>query len=459
MNKLKVSLITLALILPMFAVGQNKAALRSENICLKAELERLRHRVDSLESGNKSLQSSLDSLRVNLGQDSAAEMDFEFDTMLGDSLLANWLVQRQYITITEEDMDSVRFSSDVPDEVFMKRLEDIHSFIPLPFNDVVKNYCILYSEKMRTQMGQLLGLAEYYWPLFDEVLSFYGLPLELKYLVIVESKLNPRATSRVGAKGLWQFMYTTGKGYGLRIDSWMDERMDPLKSSVAAARYLRDAYKLFGDWTLAIASYNCGAGNVNKAIKRSGGKRDFWQIYEYLPRETRSYVPAFVGAMYAANYYKEYAITPVKSALVVPVDTMLIHKDLHFEQISAVTGVDVQMISDLNPQYVHNIVPASKHECVLRLPMSASAAFISAGDSLYTYQKDKYFNPVELKKIEESSAYGPPGSKRIVYKVKSGDVLGKIAQRHGVSVAQLKKWNNLKSTNIRIGQKLVIYKK
>lgn len=429
---------------------------RLENEKLRLEMSALKARLDSVQAQNTSLAATLDSL---VNQAAVDESQIVSDYELSDSLLHNWMIQQNSKDLAEGVSDTVTFRSDVPDEVFMQRLADMNSYINLPYNDIVKNFCILYSEKMPSQMARMMGLAEYYWPIFDEILTHYGVPLELKYLVVVESKLNPRATSRVGAKGLWQFMYTTGKGYGLRIDSWQDERMDPVKSTVAAAKYLRDAYNVFGDWSLAIASYNCGAGNVQKAIKRSGGKKDFWQIYEYLPRETRSYVPAFVGAMYAFHYYREYAINPVKSSLVVPVDTMHIHRGLHFEQVSALTGVSTQMLSDLNPQYVHSLVPADNREHVIRIPMAATSSFIAAGDSLYNHQRDKYFNPIELKKLEESSAYGPAGSKRKVYVVKSGDVLGKIASRHGVTVAQIMKWNGLKSNVIRIGQKLVIYTK
>lgn len=415
-----------------------------------AQNDSLRRRIDSLQQEITGHLLKIDSLCAPAPDAFSVGQDYN----PSDSLLHVFYVMQGSVYSHDFDMEKERFSSDVPDGEFIRRLKNMNSFIPLPFNTVVKNSCILYSEKMRDRMGCILGDCEYYWPLFDEILSHYGVPLELKALVIVESMMRPTATSRVGAKGLWQFMYGTAKGYGMRIDSFTDERMDPVKSTVCAARYLKDAYGIFGDWTLAIASYNCGAGNVNKAIRRSGGKRDFWQIYDYLPRETRGYVPAFVGALYALHYYNEHGIVPKPSALAVPVDTLEIKRNLHFTQIESVTGLPSATIEALNPQYMHKIVPGDKYTCVLRVPVEYAGAIIDAGDSLYEYRKSELLDPLQIKKIEDG-AVGQ--GNRIVYKVKSGDVLGRIASRYGVTVAQIKKWNGLSSTNIRIGQKLVIY--
>jgi len=226
---------------------------------------------------------------------------------------------------------------------------------------------------------------------------------------------------------------------------------------VAAARYLRDAYNTFGDWLLAIASYNCGGTNVSKAIRRSDGKRDFWEIYDYLPRETRGYVPAFIGALYATHYYKEYGIVPLRDALVtIPVDTVTIRRNLHFAQVDECVGVSVEALRALNPQYLHNIVPGNTRPYSLRIPMEKVGAFLDARDSLYFHKQELYLNPVQLKKIEDGSV---GQGNRLTYKVKSGDVLGRIAGRYGVTVAQIKKWNSLESNTIRIGQKLIIYTK
>lgn len=428
--------------------------LREENRQLKVDNALLQRNIDSLKSANSALAMELDSLSRPVSI-SPADEDVDFE--LSDSLLHVWYIDHGKVITLDCDMESERFTSAVPDSVFIARLDAMHSYIPLTFNDIVKNYCILYSEKMRSSMEQVLGRCEYYWPLFDEILTHYQMPLELKALVIVESMLRPTAESRMGAKGIWQFMYTTARGYGMRIDSWMDERMDPVKSTEAAAKYLREAYAVLGDWSLAIASYNCGMGNVNKAIRRSGGKRGFWEIYDYLPRETRSYVPAFIGALYATHYYREYGLVPVKNSIAVPVDTFHIEKKLHFNQLEAVVGVPKETVAALNPQYYHEVVPGDEHPCVLKLPVLYTNAFIDAADSLYRYEADKLLNPTELKKLQESGPYG--SGNRVVYKVKSGDVLGKIARKYGVTVSQIKNWNHLRSTTIRVGQKLVIYPK
>ena len=302
-------------------------------------------------------------------------------------------------------------------------------------------------------MSSILGLSKYYMPIFDEVFDKYNMPEELKAMAVIESALNPLAVSRAGAKGMWQFMYSTAKIYGLTINSFVDERLDPVKSAEAAARYLKDSYEIFGDWNLAIASYNCGAGNVNKAIRRSGGKRAFWDIWPYLPRETRGYVPAFVGALYAMTYYKEHGIRPSVIQMPEHIDTFKVNKMLHFGQINELTGVPMDQIKNLNPQYKHQIIPGNEKEYILRLPYKYTNAYIEHEDSIHTYKADVFFNPVTIKKIKDGG-----DGERIVYKDKSGDYLGKIAGKYRVSVAQIKRWNNLKSNDICVGQKLIIYR-
>ena len=362
-------------------------------------------------------------------------------------------------------MDSVRFTSNVSDSVMIDRLKKMNSFITLPYNDVVKNYIIQYSERMTTRMGRVMGLSTYYFPIFEDILLRYGLPQELKYMAIIESMLNPVATSRAGARGIWQFMYQTGTGYGLEINSFVDERLDVEKAVEAAARYLRDAYRTFGDWALAISSYNCGAGNVSKAIRRADGKRDYWSIYPYLPRETRNYVPAFVGAMYAMTYYREYGIVPQQMGMPAQTDTFMIRHNLHFDQIEAVVGVPKEELQNLNPQYVNDIIPGNNHPYVLKLPYTWTARFLDANrDTLYAYKADSLVNGRVLqdqgRSGSKSSAKSGSSSsqQRIAYKVKSGDYLGKIASRYGVTVAQIKSWNGLRSNNIQIGQTLYIYR-
>ena len=264
------------------------------------------------------------------------------------------------------------------------------------------------------------------------------------------------AVSRAGAKGIWQFMHTTAKSYGLKINSYVDERLDPVKATDAAARYLQDAYRIFGDWNLAISSYNCGSGNVNKAIRRAGGNDNFWAIYEYLPRETRGYVPAFVGAMYAFRYYKEHGLTPQDVDMPVHVDTFEIRRNLHFAQISELVGVPMDMIRELNPQYIHDMIPGNESPYILRLPSQYTTSFIDHQDSLYTYKAKELFSPATLENIR---AAGSSSSSTVTtYVVKRGDYLGKIAARNHVTVAQIKSWNNLHSNTVRVGQRLKIYK-
>ena len=282
---------------------------------LKKENQELKERIDSLNSLLEKYRQELeytDSItheiielyEENEDKSAAGINPEDYTAEISDSLLNMWYVQKKVSTdeVEEYNMDSVRFQSNVPDNVYLERLRKMNSFFTLPYNEIVKNYIILYSEKMPSKMSNILGLSEYYMPIFEEVLNKYDMPEELKAMAVIESALNPLAVSRAGAKGMWQFMYATAKSYGLHIDSFVDERLDPVKSAEAAAKYLQDAYHIFGDWNLAIASYNCGAGNVKKAIRRSGGSRAFWDIYPFLPRETRGYVPAFVGALYTMTY-------------------------------------------------------------------------------------------------------------------------------------------------------------
>ena len=425
-----------------------------------------------IEEENKRLQEKIDSLQMELERfkaEIAAEEEFtdsleieiiedyepiEYTAEVSDSLLNVWYAHKKAEgEIDFEEMDTVKFESNVPDEVYIERLKKMNSFITLPYNEIVKKYIILYSEKMPERMAHMLGLCKYYMPIFEEIFNRYDLPEELKAMTIIESAMNPTAVSRVGAKGMWQFMYTIAKMYGLHIDSFVDERMDPVKSAEAAAQYLEDAYEIFGDWNLAIASYNCGAGNVLKAIRRAGGKRDFWSIWPYLPRETRGYGPAFVGALYTLTYYKEHGIKPADVGMPVAVDTFHINKQLHLKQVSELTGAPLEELKNLNPQYRHEIIPGNSREYILRLPYTYTNAFIEHEDSLYKHKADVYFNPATIKKIQEGG-----DGELIIYKVKSGDYLGRIASRYRVSVNQIKRWNNLKNNNIRVGQRLRIYR-
>lgn len=438
--------------------GKGKVKLKDENKRLKMELDSLRAELYRYKADLR-YSDSLATAMVELygqdeGHDGVGLSPEDYTAEVSDSLLNIWYAHRMASDDTEEfDMDSVRFESNVPDEVYIERLKKMNSFISLPYNDIVKNYIILYSEKMPTKMAHMLGLCQYYMPIFDETFNKHDLPEELKAMAIIESAMNPLAVSRAGAKGMWQFMYATAKMYGLHIDSFVDERMDPFKAADAAARYLQDAYEIFGDWNLAIASYNCGAGNVNKAIRRSGGKRAFWDIWPYLPRETRGYVPAFVGALYAMTYYKEHGIKPEAIEMPIHVDTFKINKQLHLKQVAELTGAPLEDLKNLNPQYRHDIIPGNSKEYILRLPYTYTNAFIEHEDSVYTHKYDEFFNPTTIKKIQDGA-----DGERIVYVVKNGDYLGRIASRNRCTVAQIKRWNGLKSNNIRVGQRLVIYR-
>ena len=375
-----------------------------------------------------------------------------------DSLLSIWYLHRQARMSREGenyDMDTEKFTSNVPDNVFLQRLSKMNSYITLPYNQTVKNYMILYAERMPSKMSAMLGLAQYYFPIFEETFNRHGLPEELKYMAVIDTALNPIAVSRAGAKGMWQFMHATAKDYGLKINSFVDERLDPVKSAEAAARFLEDSYRIFGDWNLAISSYNCGSGNVNKAIRRAGGNKDFWSIYEYLPKETRGYVPAFVGAMYAFTYYREHGISPDAVALPAHVDTFEVHKMLHFRQISEVVGIPMETLRDLNPQYIHDVIPGTEDTYILRLPYQYTTAFIDKEDDVYNYKTEEIFSPATLENIKNGVTTTTTTS-RITYRVKKGDTLGKIASRYHVTINQIKSWNNLRSTNIKIGQRLII---
>ncbi len=446
---------------------KSKKQLQKENDEMKAELEALRQQLEDMQEQYHASDSiAAEMIEIfeenedRLGTGIAPE---DYTPEITDSLLNLWYqsrrVRRANYELSPEigyDMDSVHFTSNVPDSVFLQRLAKMNAYITLPYNETVKNYMILYSEKMPTKMRLMLGLADYYMPIFEETFNKYNMPEELKYMAVIESALNPVAVSRAGAKGIWQFMHTTAKSYGLKINSYVDERLDPVKATDAAARYLQDAYRIFGDWNLAISSYNCGSGNVNKAIRRAGGNDNFWAIYEYLPRETRGYVPAFVGAMYAFRYYKEHGLTPQDVDMPVHVDTFEIRRNLHFAQISELVGVPMDMLRELNPQYMHDMIPGNESPYILRLPSQYTTSFIDHQDSLYTYKAKELFSPATLENIR---AAGSSSSSTVTtYVVKRGDYLGKIAARNHVTVAQIKSWNNLRSNTVRVGQRLKIYK-
>ena len=433
-----------------------KKRLTEENIRLQSRIDSLRNELEvyrtRLQEADSIKNALLEPAECAQTQEAYKPEIEEYTETVSDSLLHAWYNQKNTEEYVQEiNLDSVKLTSSIPDSVYIRRLKEMNSFITLPYNDIVRGYLIHYSEKMKSGMKRIIGLSSYYMPIFQETFDRHGLPEELKAMAIIESALNPTAVSRAGAKGMWQFMYNTAKLYGLHIDSFVDERLDPVKSADAAARYLKDAYKIFGDWNLAIASYNCGAGNVQKAIKRAGS-RQFWDIWPFLPRETRGYVPAFVGALYALKYHKEHGIEALAVPMPAHTDTFKIRKMVHLKQVSELTGAPLEELQSLNPQYRHNIIPGNDREYILRIPYKFTDAFIAHEDSLHRHKDSIYFNPLTIKKIKDGG-----DGQRIVYKVKSGDYLGKIATRYRVTVTQIKKWNGLKSNNISIGQRLVIY--
>ncbi|HKL03080.1 MAG TPA: LysM peptidoglycan-binding domain-containing protein [Cryomorphaceae bacterium] len=338
-----------------------------------------------------------------------------------------------------------------PDSVISQRLAELNKLTPLDldYNNYVKAYIEVYTERKRGVTTRVLGLAELYYPLFEEKLDQFDIPLELKHLAVVESALNASARSWVGASGLWQFMYTTGKIYNLEVTSYIDERSDPYASTVAACRYMKKLYSMYGDWNLVLAAYNSGPGNVNKAIRRSGGHRDYWKIRPYLPRETRGYVPAFIAVNYVMNYAPEHNLYPtVPTHLYAEIDTVHVCREARFDQISLFTGVSVEELEILNPALKKNIIPETPTCQVLYLPRDVVGTYLANEDSLLNY------------KPEQPQAVDGFVEEEIVehYTVRRGDVLGLIAQRHGVGVSQLREWNYIRGNTIHPGQKLEIKK-
>ena len=384
-----------------------------------------------------------------------------------DSLLGQWYNSRSALTVVTNDLvpDTLAVADSlitgIPDSIFVERLQALQSPIPMTFNAQVKRFIELYVVNRREQVQRMLGMSQYYFPLFEEVLDANDMPLELKFLPIRESALNPRALSRVGASGLWQFMYYTGKRYQLEVTSFVDERRDPYKASQAAAKFLKELYLIYDDWYLAIAAYNCGPGNVNRAIARSGGQRNFWKIYYHLPRETRGYVPAFIAAAYAMSYASEHQIHPTQSLLPLTADTVMVVQPLHLEQVSKVLNLNIDVIRELNPQYRRDIIPALEKgkSYPLRLPVEMTLSFAQQEDSVYAYNRAKYFPDNKIVPVSEATygGYTPANSAHLVYIVKEGDVPGSIAKKFGVRASDLNYWNGVRRNIIRVGQKLHIY--
>lgn len=423
-----------------------------------------------------------------------------------DSLINEWMAKKYlYPDTTCANPD---YNPTFTTEEYQERLRRLPVVMEMPYNSVVQKFIDQYSGRLRRTVSYALGAGNFYIPIFEEALDYYGLPLELKYLPVIESALEPKAKSPAGAVGLWQFMLATGKRYDLKVNSLIDERQDPYKSSWAAARYLRDLYKIYRDWNLVIAAYNCGPTNVNKAIHRADGVRDYWTIYPYLPSETRGYVPAFIAANYIMNYYCEHNICPMKTKLPITTDTVTIMRDLHMQQVAELCNIDVEAIQALNPQYRTQLIPGSSGPMTLRLPTETLNTFIDLKDSVYNYRVDELLTRRSCVEVddrldnrsvaskrraarqqsasESSSSSRSSASKsssrkssrssssksssrssrssRKSKKVKSsasatvrkGDTLIEIAHRNGTTVEKLKKKNKIKGNMIKPGQKLKV---
>lgn len=368
-----------------------------------------------------------------------------------DSLLSDWKT-RKFVFIDGEDCEGEGVNPTFDDSTYISRLSKLPTVIELPYNAVVRQYIDAYTTRLRKMVSTVLGVSNFYLPLIEEALDASGLPLELKYLPIIESAMNPSAVSRAGASGLWQFMLTTGKVYGLKSNSLIDERRDPIKSTWAAVAYLKDLYEIYHDWSLVIAAYNCGPGTINKAIKRNGGKTDYWEIYNSLPKETRGYVPSFIAANYVMNYYCEHGICPTVADLSLDTDTAMIVRNLHFQQIADVCGVPMDELRSLNPQYKKDIIPGESMPCTLRLPQEDLGLFLANEDSVYKYKADEFFSKrktVEIKKEATSTSSSPR-----YHRIRSGETLSTIARRYGTTVSKLKRLNGLRSDRISAGKSI-----
>lgn len=400
-------------------------------------------------------------------------MDTEFDDLLEEYYSKNYLKVDDNCNYRDENRTYEK-------EVYIDRLKRLPNIMEMPYNEIVQKFIDRYTGRLRRSVSYMLGASNFYMPIFEDALMAYDVPLELKYLPVIESALNPKATSRVGAAGLWQFMPSTGKQYGLEINSLVDERRDPVKSSYAAARFLHDLYKIYGDWSLVIAAYNCGPENVRKAIQRSNGKADYWSIYPYLPRETKGYVPAFIAANYVMTYYCDHNICPMRTTLPAKTDTVTVTRDVHLKQIADVCGVSLDELRALNPQYRRDIVNGNSKPSAIRLPISVVNSFISNEDSIYNYQADQLFTRRSLVEVDESvqprSSYsrksysssssigrskkGKRNKKKSTRSksvtIKNGDTLSEIAARHHTTVKKLRKLNGISGSNIRAGKKIKV---
>ncbi len=376
------------------------------------------------------------------------------DSKWQEELYNNTLFDTIYKSVTEMTFEEVEYP-ELPTDTLKKRLEELNAKTPfnVSYNPSLERVIKSYLKHRRKHLQKLMTMSAFYFPLFEQELDNQNIPLEIKYLAIVESALKPKAKSRVGATGLWQFMFSTGRLYGLDVSSYVDERSDPVKSTKAAAQYLSKLYEIFGDWDLALAAYNSGPGNVTKAIRRSGGYQNYWNIRHNLPRETAGYLPAFLANMYIFEYAKEHGFKKYKPQTVYfETDTVVVKQMITLDQVSEVTGTPVEQLQFLNPSYKLDIIPVIKNKnYTLRLPKQAMGVFVNNEEKIYAFAKE------ELEKREKPLPQFFNANDRIRYRVRSGDYLGKISRIYGVRVSDIKRWNGLRSNDLRIGQRLTIY--
>jgi membrane-bound lytic murein transglycosylase D len=448
MKKLQLFISAILISFPTFSHAQN-------NITKDTDIEVIETEEDEEETNADETDNSND-----------IEMPEAMTTKV-DSLLH--LYNNQTYLKPDVDCDFPDVNPTYEPEVYMERLRKLPNIIEMPYNQIVQRFIDSYSGRLRQSVSIMLGASNFYMPIFEQALESYDLPLELKYLPVIESALNPNAISRAGATGLWQFMVKTAKTYGLEVNTLIDERRDPIKASYAAAHYLSDLYKIFGDWSLVIASYNCGPENVSKAIHRAGGVKDYWEIYSYLPRETRGYVPAFIAANYIMNYYCEHNICPMSTTLPAHTDTIMVDKDLHFSQIANVLGVNEREIATLNPQYRRNIINGNSQPSILRLKTQDIISFIDQKDSVFAYKADVLLAKRDIVEVDEtkaapvktvskrSNSRRSSRSRARTTTIRKGDTLSQIAKRNGTTVAKLRRLNpSIKGSHIRAGKKLRI---
>ena len=378
--------------------------------------------------------------------------------MSTDTILERIFFDEALAWLDTTECTSDTLITELPDSIYKQRLQALPFVIEVPYNEVVRRYILRYVKHSPRQLAALQRKAEYYFPIFEDILAKHDLPYELCYMPVIESALNPQARSHMGATGLWQFMPATGKKYGLEINSLVDERMDPIRSTEAACLFLKNLYAIFQDWNLVIAAYNCGPGNVNKAIHRAGGKRDFWSIYPYLPSETRGYLPIFIAASYAMNYAEAHGICPATPLATMASDTIVTTQRQHLKQIADNIDIPLAELRRLNPQYPRDIIPGGKAYAIC-LPIEKAGVYIDKQDTILAYQAKELIHNRrdEIELLHRTSVNGGYSINGVTYyKIKEGDTLGGIAKKFRVSVKQLKAWNGLKSDMIRAGKTLKI---